>query len=317
MHDTPRHYFKELRLQQFRSLVALARWQTFSAAAAALNITRASVWQQVRALEQEFASALLRTRGQRVELTPAGHKLVEIAGPLVAGFDSVKAGFNSAIKNDLPQTLVIAAAPNFLVEQLREPIERIHKEYPDLHFTFLERNSNAAAEVIDQGGADLAVVARPVHVPARPTLDYLSLGFYPFTLICPPQHPLLSKRRLTLADFTKYPLILPGQTTYCRQHFDETLLRVGLVDKTRIVIESNFPVMLFEYVRLGFGIAMSPVSADPTLTSPWHHSGVKLRPIPELLGNEPIYFVRRKGQFETPVAARFRELVTNKHGGPV
>jgi hypothetical protein len=41
---------------------------------------------------------------------------------------------------------------------------------------------------------------------------------------------------------------------------------------------------------------------------------VKLRPIPELLGHEPIYFVRRKGQFETPVAARFRELVTNRQG---
>ena len=73
MPDTHRHYFKELRLQQFRSLVALARLQTFSAAAGALKITRASVWQQVRALEQEFACALLRTRGQRVELTPAGH----------------------------------------------------------------------------------------------------------------------------------------------------------------------------------------------------------------------------------------------------
>ena len=307
MPATHRHYFKELRLQQFRSLVALARLQTFSAAAGALKITRASVWQQVRALEQEFACALLRTRGQRVELTPAGHKLVVIAGPLVAGF-------SAAIKEDLPQTLVIAAAPNFLVQELRHSIERIHSEFPALHLTFLERNSALAADVLDQGGADLAVVARPAHVPARPTLEYTSLGFYPFTLICPPEHPLLKKRRVALADFTKHPLILPGQTTYCRLHFDGTMERAGLADKTRIVIESNFPVMLFEYVRLGFGVALSPVPGDPSLTSPWHQSGVQLRPIPELLGAEPIYFVRRKGQFETPVAARFRELVTNRQG---
>lgn len=166
--------------------------------------------------------------------------------------------------------------------------------------------------MLDQGGADIAVVARPAHVPARPTLEYTSLGFYPFTLIRPPEHPLLGKRRMALTDFTRYPLILPGQTTYCRQHFDATLQRAGLVEKTRIVIEPNFPVMLFEYVRLGFGVALSPVPSDPSLTSPWHHSGVKLRPIPELLGAEPIYFVRRKGQFETPVAARFRELVTTR-----
>lgn len=308
--DTPRHYFKELRLQQFRSLVALARYHTFSAAAEALKITRASAWQQVRALEQEFACALLRTRGQRVELTPAGLKLVEIAAPLVAGFDSVKAGFTAALKDDLPQTLVIAAAPNFLVEELRQPVQRIHDEFPDLHLTFLERNSSAAAEILDQGGADLAVVARPENVPARPTLDYTPLASYPFTLICPPDHPLLRRRRITLADFTKYPLILPSNATYCRQHFDATLGQAGLATRTRVVIESNFPVMLFEYVRLGFGLALAPLPTEPSKSSPWLLSGVQLRPIPELLGVEPIFFVRRKGQIDTPVAARFRELAT-------
>ncbi|MBE2285439.1 MAG: LysR family transcriptional regulator [Prosthecobacter sp.] len=76
MPDQPRHYFKELRLQQFRSIVALARRGTFSGAAAALKLTRASVWQQVRGLEQEMACTLVRTVGQRVELTAAGKKLV-------------------------------------------------------------------------------------------------------------------------------------------------------------------------------------------------------------------------------------------------
>lgn len=310
MSEPSRHYFKELRLQQFRSLVALAQWQTFSAAAAALKLTRASVWQQVRSLEQEFECALLRTRGQRVELTAAGQKLVEIAAPLVSGFDSVKAEFNAAVKGELPQSLVIAAAPIFLVHEVCRPIQQIHAELPDVHVTFLERNSAVAVEVLDQGGADVAVVARPHHVAARATLDYMGLGSYPFTLICPPQHPLLTKRRLGLGDFTKFPLILPTPSTYCRQHFDATLERAGLGSRLRILIESNFPVMLFEYVRLGLGIALMPLPADPHLVSPWHDGGVQLRPIPELLGDEPIYFVRRKGRFESPIAARFRELIT-------
>src|SRR5262245_7788481 len=71
---TSRRFFKEIRLQQFRSLVAVSRWQTYSAAAGALKLTRASVWQQVRGLEQQFSTTLVRTRGKRVELTPAGSK---------------------------------------------------------------------------------------------------------------------------------------------------------------------------------------------------------------------------------------------------
>ena len=55
-----RHYFKELRLQQFRGLQAIIRLGSFSAAARDLGLTKASVWQQVRALEEEFGCKLER-----------------------------------------------------------------------------------------------------------------------------------------------------------------------------------------------------------------------------------------------------------------
>lgn len=313
MPGTSRHYFKELRLQQFRSLVALARWQTFSAAANALKITRASVWQQVRSLEQELACTLLRTRAQRVELTPAGQRLVEIAAPLVAGFDSAKTALHAAIGSDVPQSLVIAASPSFLHE-LREPIRRIHALHPKLHLTFLERNSAAAVELLDQGGADLAIAARPANVAARRTLDYTPLALYPFTLIVPAGHSLLARPRIRLRELVRQPLILPGGPTYCRQHFDSVVRQAGLAEELNIVIESNFPVMLFEYVRLGLGVALTPLPATPTLSPPWHHEGVALCSVAHLFGDEPIYYVRRKGQFETPCAARFRALVTGVDG---
>lgn len=310
MSDTPRHYFKELRLQQFRSLVALARWQTFSAAAEALKITRASVWQQVRSLEQELACTLLRTRAQRIELTPAGQRLVEMAAPLLASFDSVRVALHEAIADDLPQTLVIASAPSFIVHELREPIARIRSLFPKLHLSLLERNSATAVDLLDQGAADLAIAARPDSVSARRTLEYERIANYPFTLICPTQHPLLARKRITLRDLARHPLILSGPPTYCRQQFDRVMQQAGLAGKVNIVIESNFPVMLFEYVRLGLGVAITPLPAEIAPNAP-HVSGVKLQSLAHLFGDEPIYCIRRKGQFEPPYASRFRELVTS------
>lgn len=306
MSDSPRHYFKELRLQQFRSLVALARWHTFSAAATALKLTRASVWQQVRALEQEMACALVRTRGQRVEFTPAGLKLVEIAAPLVAGFDSVKSVFEEHLKTTLPQTLVVATPPTFLVHELREPITRLHESRPKLQLTFLERNSPAAIELLEQGGADLAIAARLDGTPHRPSLEYTPFTRYPFTLICPPEHPLLQKARVTLRDLTRHPLILPSHATYCRQHFDAVLRAAGLLDKVSLVLESNFPTMLSEYVRMGLGVALSPL---PAAAPSWKQEGVSYRSAAHLFGEEEICHVSRKGEFETPSAAEFRELL--------
>lgn len=309
MADTPRHYFKELRLQQFRSLVALANWKTFSAAAASLRITRASVWQQVRSLERELSCTLLRTRAQRVEFTPAGLRLVEIAAPLVAGFDSAKTALFAAIDGELPQTLVIAASPTFLVHALRDPISRIRSSHPKLHLTIMERNSAVAIELLEQGGADLAVAARPAHVREHPTLEYTALEAYPFTLICRPDDPLLARRVIKLADILKRPLILSGGSTYCRAQFDSVVSQAGLRDKANIVIESNFPAMLFEYVRLGLGVALTPLPAKIATSSSVLQAGIGLRSVASIFGDEPIYYVRRKGDFETPYAALFRKMV--------
>jgi DNA-binding transcriptional LysR family regulator len=309
MPEPSRNYFKEMRLQQLRGLVALARWQTFSAAAAALRLSRTSVWQQVRALEQELACTLLRVRGHRVELTAEGQKLVEIAAPLLAGFDSIKSVFPSLLQ-ELQQTLVIATAPTFLIYELRGPISQIHVLYPKLHLSFLERNSPTALEILEQGGADLAVVAVPEKLTRRTSLEYTRLTAYPFTLICPPGHALLVKKQLTLRDLTRHPLILSGNVTYCRQHFDAVLGQAGLLDKLKVVLESNFPVMHFEYVRMGMGVALAPLppalSSEPESPLP----GVVLRNVAHLFGEEPLFYVRRKGEFETPFAARFREIVT-------
>ena len=64
-----RRYFKEVRLRQLRALVELARHRSFTRAAKSLKLSAPSVWQQVRALEEEFDVSLIAMRGQKVELT--------------------------------------------------------------------------------------------------------------------------------------------------------------------------------------------------------------------------------------------------------
>src|SRR5687768_15556005 len=143
------------------------------------------------------------------------------------------------------------------------------------------------------------------------TLEYTPLTSYPFTLICPPGHPLLKKARLTLADFTRYPLILPGSMAYCRQRIDTLMTEAGLAAKLHVVLESNFPVLYFDYVRMGLGVALTPLPPEHRLRGQARLAGVALRNAEALFGGEPIYYVRRRGQFETPYATTFRELVVN------
>ena len=78
-----RRYFKQLRIAQFRAMVELSRGKGFAAAAANLDLATPSVWQQVRALEDELNVTLVDVNGQQVTLTEQGK--LERDPPLAEG----------------------------------------------------------------------------------------------------------------------------------------------------------------------------------------------------------------------------------------
>jgi DNA-binding transcriptional LysR family regulator len=97
---------------------------------------------------------------------------------------------------------------------------------------------------------------------------------------------------------------------------------VAVLDQVNIVLESNFPVMHFEYVRMGMGVALSPLPPVAALPEQARHSGVTLRNVAHLFGEETLYYIRRKGEFETAYTAKFRDLVLTRqaqrlHSKPV
>ncbi len=59
---------KDLQLAELRSFCLAATQGTFAEAAEAAGISRAAVWQQVRALERRLGIVLLRRQGRTVEL---------------------------------------------------------------------------------------------------------------------------------------------------------------------------------------------------------------------------------------------------------
>ena len=61
-------YFKELRLRQLRAIVELARRGSFAEVARALDLSVASVWQQIRGMEKEFGVPLVQVVGRQVEI---------------------------------------------------------------------------------------------------------------------------------------------------------------------------------------------------------------------------------------------------------
>lgn len=306
-----RHYFKELRLQQFRGLLAVVETGSFSKAAQRLHLTRASVWQQVRALETEFECLLVKPAGKQIKITADGIRLAQMAAPIVESFDSIKAAFCSASN---PTQLSVATTPSCISYELRTAVETVRSQFPSAKFTFHDRNSPTALEMLEKGEVDIAVAARFSEWPEKGTLEYTQFQENPFCLIAPEGHPLLRKKTLTLMDLAHQPVLLPGTPANCRPRLERLLREAGVWERLEIVLECSFPASLHEYVDAGLGIAISPL--PPSLlvsrsTTTLHGGLTRLRDLSGLLGVEPLFYVQRKGWVETSIAEAFKTAVLN------
>lgn len=300
-----RRYYKELRIAQLRAIVELSRCRTFAATATALELSTPSVWQQIRGLEKEFDMSLVVVRGQQVELTSQGETLVELARPVVLGFDAIRRDFSS--QQTVETTLSVAAPNDILVYDLPDTIRGYCESFPDVSLSLTDLPSNPCCELLDNGEVDLAVVGQlDLEQPNTLLVDHV--GDFPFMLICRPGHQLLELKTITLMDLAKFPLIMPSVGTNSRSRIEAVFSKAFPLKQLNVAFEASTKSLLTQYVGMDFGIAISPVSggfrrhleADPM------HKFVDLT---HIFGLEHVTILRRRHRFESSHQAAFREAL--------
>jgi len=304
---TKRRYFKELRLQQFRALMEIFRQGTFTAAALALGLSRTSVWQQIRSLEDDFGVEMAIVRGQKLSLTPEGRQLLEMVEPIVDGFDGVKTAFLDRLGR-MKRRLVVATTTSLLNFELRAAVESYGKLHPDVSLSLVDRTSAAALELLSHGHADIAIVGRVPALKDQPILKAQTLLHYPFVLACPKKHELVSRKGFKLSDLLRYPLIIPSVGTNARQRIETVLQQAGMMDDIRWVLDSNNAGLLLTYVEQGLGIALGSMS--PFLIKECADR-LAFRDVCDLFGTEEVLLVQRKQRYPLAHVSRFAEVVLN------
>ncbi|HDR9173063.1 TPA: transcriptional regulator GcvA [Burkholderia vietnamiensis] len=119
-------------LNALRAFEASARHQSFSAAAAELNVTPAAVGQQVRSLEEWLGTPLFRREmSGRARLIPT--ETAERALPDIrAGFDRIALGLSRMREGSRSGVLTVAVSPAFAAKWLLPRVERFHASCPEI-----------------------------------------------------------------------------------------------------------------------------------------------------------------------------------------
>lgn len=120
-----------IHLNALRAFEASARHQSFSAAAAELNVTPAAVGQLVRTLEDWLGIPLFhRSASGRARLVPT--EAAERALPDIrAGFDRLTLGLERLKEGSANGVLTVTVSPAFAAKWLLPRIDRFQSAWPD------------------------------------------------------------------------------------------------------------------------------------------------------------------------------------------
>lgn len=301
--------YKELRLEQLRAFLECARRRSYSAAARALHRSQPAVWQQVHGLERALGVSLLERRGRECQASEDGRLLMELAAELLGQVDSLRERFDGR-RRELPRPLVVIGSPGVVTEELARPIVQFCRRHPEVRLTLLGYTGLRTLDLLLTGEADLAVLPLASEVASqRQLLDVEPLYERPWVLAAPPGHELVRKRRVTLADLVRHPLIVPEQGSNWRVRLDDRFRAAGLLERLQVACEVSITLAARRYASLGMGVAILPLPRDGL-----KFSGLVTRPLPDLLPPEQIVLVWRRGATPRPQARQFADFV-KKPGG--
>ena len=306
--------FKQLRFRQLRAFVELAKAGSFAAVAEKLELAVPSVWQQVRALEKAFDCEFVHTEGRRLVFTDRGQLLLNMAAPLVKGFDELVQTFSEP-PEQLQKQLSFAAGNMTLTSELPGPLVRFRREHPDVELRLIDRGSAGCLELVEKGEVDIAVAGRLDDSPL-PSLRTERLTRYPFVFICRDDHELAHATRLSLKTIARFPFVIPGAGMNARRRLDEVFEAAGLRSGLQVLMEANTKELLLDYVQLGFGVAV--VSMSPVKMRRFGRDGgdhLVFHDLSRLFGYENIDLCVRRSRFQPPHEKAFCDLLLEACAG--
>jgi DNA-binding transcriptional LysR family regulator len=243
---------------QLETFLEVARLSSFSRAAEKRFRTQPAISAQIRAVEDEIGAKLLDRSGGKVSLTAAGKVFQKYAEDAIQARRSVIIAM--AEMERVPRgEIVVGANEGTCLHVLPEVFAEFKKQYPGVSVNINRLESGGILGGIIDNSIDFGIVSLPV---SDNRLTVVNIHRDDLVIITPPRHPLAKTTSATLADASKYPLLVPesGHTRDAiEQYFHERKLKLNV----SMELDSSELLKRFVAADVGIGfIARSNVLED-------------------------------------------------------
>ncbi len=236
-----------------QAFVAIADSGSFSRAADALFLTQPAISKRIATLETELGIPLFDRIGRGVQLSPAGIALLDQARRILNEVAEAKrriAGLSGQIKGPL----TLGTSYHIGLHRLQPALKAFSQQHPEVHLDLRFMDSEAAAQAVENGQLELAIVTLP-NRPAA-SLHCETLWDDALEVVVGHDHALAGNQATPLDALTHYPAILPVAGTATRE-----IILAGLApirDRLHIGTQTNYLDVIKMLVSIGLGWSALP-----------------------------------------------------------
>ncbi len=294
-----------LSTDQISAFVELARQGSLRGAAEILVISEQGLRNRLLALEKRLGVQLYhKRRGIRrtTPLTSQGRQFLPHARAFLERSRELCELFDDSTQ---PREVRVVASQYLISYVLIDAVRRFHAAAPGIRIRLSTRTEQEVEqELLADPEVDLGVAA---PLGASPDLEYRHLFSMPWSLVAPPDHPLLRRRRLELADLVGQPLILFERGSTGRQHVVDAFHRAEL--SPRVEMETTNTEIIVRMVEAGLGISLVPLLPSGVVT---RGRRVRVRSLGDAIRPIDSGVLLRRGVPLLPAARQFIEFVERR-----
>jgi LysR family transcriptional regulator, regulator for metE and metH len=239
-----------LETRDLKLVRAIATAGGATRAAKQLHLSQSAVSHQLRGLEERLGVALFERLGRRLQITPAGQKLVDVADQVLAPLLQAEIELRRGVGVERPK-LRVATQCYTAYHWLPQALKALFLEHPEIELSLQSGSLGDAAEPLLKDEVDLVLCVLP---PRNPALTRVPLFKDELVLAVPRGHALARKPYVDGRDLTEQTLIQSDISALARDHVRKIVFPTGV--SPAHVLRLPVSEAVLDLVQAGMGVSI-------------------------------------------------------------
>jgi DNA-binding transcriptional LysR family regulator len=239
-----------------RLLIHIAESGSMSKGAERTCLSPPAATNRIKSLEDAYGVQLLYRKSQGVTLTPAGQTFLQHARVLMAGVDKLNDEMKQFTQG-LTGHVRLWVNTTALGERFAKTLGSFMAEHPDVTVELRERLSHEVARAVDEGSADIGIIAGDIDSERLALLPY---GQDRLVVVVPKSHAAASQPQIAFRVLLDYDQVSMPESSAIHRFLMQAALAMGRRFTARIEVGSFENLCRLVEANVGIGVAPESVA---------------------------------------------------------